>query len=356
MGNLTGNDVWTLYEYCKDAINKHSGEVTSCASIGNEALSRFMNENDMQCIKTEKMVKYIHGSGDSTDNDVIYVVDKLPSLQDCKRFCSNQDNPNENRNICVIYGGEVVQCYKGTPDEVNNAVYLTYKLHKQEYPLLITHLVPRDLTAKCMRAVRIILSHLSRSQYRAEVKHALVSDWETRLKTLEDINLETIDFEHLNNNMTREDILKTIAFQIGQTTQLCAHQELYTKAEIAENFGLLEEFLYRDPNSNIHYLENCKKYFLQCIRGLIKSNGNFITDGVTEWDVTSEKKIIDKTPFEVMNMYDRLYKFMNFLSKCPDRSTVEMEQDMYDFCMEHIPDFIGENGIINFNGKKYFLG
>lgn len=298
-------------------------------------------------------LKYIHGSGDSTDTDVIYVVDKLPSLQECKVFCSNKE---ENRNICVVKHGIVTECYKGTPDEVNNAVYLTYNLHKQEYPLVITRLVPRDLTAKCMRAVRIILSHLSRSQYRHEVKLALVSDWETRLNTLDYINLETIDFNTLNNNMSREDILKTIAFQIGQTTQLCAHQELYTKAEVAENFGLLEEFLYRDPNSNIHYLENCKKYFLLCIRGLIKSDGNFITDGITEWDVTSETKVSDKTSTEVLNVYDRLYMFMYFLMKKPDRSTVEMDQDLYDFCKYHIPVFLGENGIIHFNGKTFFLG
>ena len=299
------------------------------------------------------MIKYIHGSGDSTDLDVIYVVDQLPSLQECKRFCSDKE---ENRNICVIKNGIVTECYKGTPDEVNNAVYLTYGLHKQEFPLLITKLVPRDVTAKCMRAVRIILSHLSRSQYRQQVKHALISDWNTRLDTLDHINLETIDFSTLNHNMTREDILKTIAFQIGQTTQLCVHQELYTKAEVSEFFGTLEQFLYRDPNSDIHELENYKKYLLQCIRGLIKSDGNFITDGVTEWDVTTETKILDKTSFELFNVYDRLYKFMDFLAKKPDRSTVEMEQDLYDFCMDNMQGFINDKGIIHFNGKMFFLG
>lgn len=297
-------------------------------------------------------IKYIHGSGDSTDNDVIYVVDELPSLQDCKRFCSNQDNPDENRNICVIKNGEVVQCYKGTPDEVNNAVYLTYRLHKQEFPLLITHLVPRDKAAKCMRAVRIILSHLSRSQYRSEVKHALVSNFTTRLKTLEDINLETIDFDHLNNNMTREDILKTIAFQIGQTSLLMNGFEAYTKGEVAEYFGL-DEFLYRHKDSDIHELENFKKYFIKCIRAHIQMDErtDVISDSVHVWNVLTETKVTERN---VKTKWDKLYEFMEFLSKKPDRSTVEMDQNLYEFGVSI--GFIPEDGIITFNQKKYFLG
>ena len=47
---------------------------------------------------------------------------------------------------------------------------------------------------------------------------------------------------------------------------------------------------------------------------------------------------------------------MDFLLKKTDRSTVEMEQDLYDFCRGHIPDFVSENGIIRFNGKVFFLG
>lgn len=296
--------------------------------------------------------KYIHGSGDSTDVDVIYVVDVLPSLQECKRFCSNKDNPDENRNICVIRNGEVVSCYKGTPDEVNNAVYLTYRLHKQEFPLLITHLVPRDIAAKTMRAVRIILSHLSRSQYRPIVKKALISNFPARIKALEEINLETIDFSTLNNNMTREDILKTIAFQIGQTCALMSGQELYTKSDVAENFGL-EEFLYRHKDSDIHVLENFKKYFIQCIYEHIQMDErtDSISDSVHVWNVLTEEKVTQRN---IMTKWDELYKFMDFLMKKPDRSSVEMEQSLYEFAIE--VGFITHKGIIEFNNKKFFLG
>ena len=304
-----------------------------------------------------KPIKYIHGSEDSTDCDVIYVFDQMPSLQWCKTYCSDKD---ENRNICVVKNGVVTECYKGTPDEVNNAVFLTYHLHEQEYPLLITRLVQRDVTAKCMRAVRIILSHLSRSQYRPQVKEALVGDWFTRIKTLEDIDLTTIDFSTLNKNMTREDVLKTIAFQMGQTILLLDGIECYTKGSVADNWTILVPFLYRDENTDVQYLEDMKRYFLHRLKKTIVSNGQFITNKpteycglITEYDVKTEKKISESG---TMSMWDRFYKFLNFLSTRTNFATVEMEQDLYDFCNNYVQGFIDDYGVIYFNGKKFFLG
>lgn len=304
-----------------------------------------------------KPIKYIHGSEDSTDCDVIYVFDKMPSLQWCKTYCSDND---ENRNICVVKNGIVTECYKGTPDEVNNAVFLTYHLHEQEYPLLITRLVPRDVTAKCMRAIRIILSHLSRSQYRTQVKAALIGDWFTRIKTLEDIDLTTIDFSTLNKNMTREDILKTIAFQMGQTYHLTNGLELYTKNDVAEASFVLTQFLYRWKDSRIEDLENCKRQFLQQIKECIVSNGEFIINKPTEYngqqteyDVKTEK-IVSNTGTQ--NMWDKFYRFLIFLSTRINFDTIEMDQDLYDFCQNYIQGFIDDNGIIYFNGKQFFLG
>ena len=301
-------------------------------------------------------IKYIHGSGDSIDTDVVYVVDTLPSLQECKKFCSDKE---ENRNLCVVKNGVVTECYKGTPDEVNNAVFLTYHLHEQQYPLLITRLVPRDVTAKCMRAVRIILSHLSRSQYRTQVKAALIGDWFTRIKTLEDIDLTTIDFSTLNKNMTREDILKTIAFQIGQTYHLTNGLELYTKTDVAEASFILTQFLYRWKDSRIVDLENCKNQFLERVKECIISNGEFIINKLTEhgqqteYDVKTEKKISE---IGTMSMWDRFYMFLNFLSTRINFDTIEMDQDLYDFCNNYVQGFIDDFGVIYFNGKKFFLG
>ena len=92
------------------------------------------------------MIRYIHGSADSTDLDVMYVFEALPSQGECHRFCCG--DPRENRNIIAVKDGVVEQCFKGIPDEVNNALLATYPLHPQEYPLVITRRLPRDVFRK----------------------------------------------------------------------------------------------------------------------------------------------------------------------------------------------------------------
>ena len=82
------------------------------------------------------IAKYIHGSEDSIDTDVCYVFDRMPDAGECKRFCDS--TRAENRNIICIENGTVSGCYKGIPDELNNALIETYGLHEQEYPLLIS--------------------------------------------------------------------------------------------------------------------------------------------------------------------------------------------------------------------------
>ena len=191
------------------------------------------------------MIRYIHGSGNSTDIDIHYVMDQIPDLSECKKFCSS--DPNENRNIITISNGIVTGCYKGTVDEINNALLRTYHLHEQTSPLLVNRLVERVKPLKYVRGIRVILSHLSRSQYRPEVKYALRNGFSVRLNTLTDIDLNRIDFNTLNNNMTAEDIAKTIAFQIGQMFALLTENiELYTKDEISEKYPELECFMNRE--------------------------------------------------------------------------------------------------------------
>ena len=236
-------------------------------------------------------IKYTHGSEDSTDIDVMYVFDSLPTKQECKEFCSA--DPTENRNICVINDGEVVACYKGTPDEINNALLDTYYLHREnlKYPLLVTHKVDRDLTVKCIRCIRIILSHLSHSQYREKIKHALVSDLKTRIDTLREIDFSSIDFNSINKKMSREDILKTIAFQVGQTQALLFENECYTKSTVAEQFPPLEQFLYRHEDSDVNVLETYLHWLLNYVECYLTVNGMTVTNGMTTYDIITEQKI-----------------------------------------------------------------
>lgn len=217
------------------------------------------------------MKHYIFGSKSSRDYDILVLVDNIPNIAECKKLCEGYDKyfayhyPDKpvNVNIGVINTiKSLAKVYKGTADEVNNSVCATYNLHEQKFPL---ELVPvnRDVDLKVIRAVRIILGFLSRTQYRKEVKDALFSeDIDLRLKTLKSIDLTTItDF---GKNESLEEICKTIAFQIGQTWSLVEGREVYTKEDIAKPFPSLDKFLKR-TSTDLKVLNTLKDHFVMRI-------------------------------------------------------------------------------------------
>ena len=94
-------------------------------------------------------------------------------------------------------------------DEVNNSLYYTYNLHKQDFPLIIKGPVERDIFRKDIRAVRGILSTLSRTQYRSDIKQSLKSGWNKRMN-YPDLHAEVGVFFAINNKRTFKEINKII--------------------------------------------------------------------------------------------------------------------------------------------------
>ncbi|AEO93467.1 gp208 [Bacillus phage G] len=219
------------------------------------------------------MIKYVHGSEDSLDVDVLYVFDKMPFSAACKEFCSDT---NENRNIIVVESGIVIDCFKGTIDEINNGLLETYNLHEQSFENIVTKKVERDLLIKAIRVMRCLLSHCSRTQYRNAVKKAVKSNsWKERIEIL-----STIDFTNINdfNKIgSKKDVYKVFAFQLGQVLALFNHKELYTKSSIAKEFPLLKEFLYRHDNVNVKNLNLFVSEFLSIVSGFdIEESEEFV--------------------------------------------------------------------------------
>ena len=99
--------------------------------------------------------------------------------------------------------------------------------------------------------MRMILSHLSRTEMRPVIKAALHSNWQTRLVALKKIldNWNTIVIDDKNHKMKAEDILKVIAFQVGQVLGLMDGKELYTKYEISQEYPFLKSTLYREKEA-----------------------------------------------------------------------------------------------------------
>ena len=81
-------------------------------------------------------------------------------------------------------------CFKGNEDEVNNALLATYSLHEQAYPLLIHRTVPRDVFLKDISATRKLISPLTDTPMRRQIKDALRAQWSQRLAVMKELNLQ----------------------------------------------------------------------------------------------------------------------------------------------------------------------
>lgn len=197
----------------------------------------------------------IFGSENSTDYDVMVFVDSMPENIDighqwCKGFNEDishilSDKPL-NSNFGILSNGVVTEVFKGTPDEVNNALYYTYEHHTQFTHIMVMYPVDRDIELKLMRVYRCILSFFSRSHLRTTVKMALKSDIHKKYSTLGMIDFLTItDFPHKKEPI--QDIYKVISFQYGQLFSLLDgyEQDSYTKNGIIKNYPALEPMLNR---------------------------------------------------------------------------------------------------------------
>lgn len=243
----------------------------------------------------EIIARYIFGSGNSLDRDILYIVDNLPgSIKECKDFCNDHSIGNDNPNIATISDGHIESVFKGTVDELNNALLRTYMLHDQEYPLLVDKVMDRDVYLKCIRSVRVILSHLSRSCYRVIIKEALRSGWGKRLDVLCDIcrSNDDIDFSLLNKNMSGRDIMKLIAFQIGQCTALVYGWELYTKDEVCEVFPNLAKYI-RRKSDDWDFLKSVMFDFVVLLKDIdyIDCGENKVQFGDRVYDLKMEKSV-----------------------------------------------------------------
>lgn len=213
----------------------------------------------------KQLSKVRFGSEDSLDKDVVHIFSEIPSFQECKDFCDGKD---ENRNIAIVEEGVVRECYKGTPDELNNALYETYSLHSQSFNNPIKRNIGRIAPLKVVRGTRIILSHLSKTSLREKIKKALKSkDFQQRIETLRDINFRS--------HSVSPDSMKSIAFQLGQTNALIQGYELYTKSQLSEHYPELSPFLYRRPIQNNEPLNQQRDLLLEQIKKIFtRKNGS----------------------------------------------------------------------------------
>jgi len=220
---------------------------------------------------------YIFGSENSQDYDVIVSVDSIPQNIDeahniCKYWNDNlskvlSDKPL-NCNLGIFKDGILVDCFKGTVDELINCIYYTYDNHKQYYPNPISHPIDRDVDEKILRVARFLITFYSRTNLRPQIKAALRGDLKLKLNVLKQIDFtKMIDFPGKKEKV--EDIYKVIAFQFGQIFSLIDNHEpdSYTKNGIIKNYPDLKNFINRETisNSDLEILNSYLFRFIQLI-------------------------------------------------------------------------------------------
>ena len=209
------------------------------------------------------LARYNHGSEDSVDCDVLYIADSLPSQQECAAFCSA--DRSENRNLAVVSDGVVSACYKGFPDEVNNAAVATYPLHPQRDGMMITRAVPRDRELKYLSVLRKFIMELRHTDLYGEAKKALKGTYGNRMLLARSADLRGLRWEIPPED--RLERIKSMAFQFGQALALHEGIEVYTKRSIGERLPALEKYLKRSEASPDD-LEKAKNAFLDILETL----------------------------------------------------------------------------------------
>ncbi len=209
----------------------------------------------------------VFGSKSSLDLDVCFFVQSLGNIVENNQRINvllttqNFDNNKKvNANLAIISNGKIVRCFKGTADELNNSLFLTYDFHEQEHALLIEGLVKRNLDLKMIRCARTLVSYFTRTDLRTEAKSALRGDFKFKMKFLSSIKLD--DYSDFGKHGNITEIYKSMAFQLGQTLGLMNGTELYTKETIAEEFPSLKDYLFRKPNDSSG-LQNALNLFLE---------------------------------------------------------------------------------------------
>lgn len=221
----------------------------------------------------------IFGSKSSLDIDVMVFVDFIEdnpyyALERTKVYNKEiakflNTDKEVNSNLAIVENGIIKQVLKGTEDEVNNSMIRTYDLHEQIYPNKIRAFIERDIDLKILRTTRVLLSLISRTEYRPIVKLALQKPFQERIEALYLCDISKMDSSSvINKNVSYEDFIKVYAFQLGQTIGLLDGLELYTKEEIIDSYPELKPYILRDITVDLVILEKWRKIFLDRTKDL----------------------------------------------------------------------------------------
>ena len=277
---------------------QHSKQIKSNIKMTNKT----MEDNILlDIIKENGFIYNIFGSPNGNDCDVAVLITKKFLLDVSGKFERVRDlykdaltnliencDVNIDVNLVIIENGKVVWVRYGTTWETNNAIFYTYHLHDQKYPIFISNAVlPTEIekNAKIHRAVRNILSIYMRSLYRNEVTKVLHPTYNLnqRINMINKIEMnQNIWAENRKDEFKIGRQLKRACYQTLQAITALETPGLYTKMELLEFRPIMQVFLKRiQPTmSDYHNLQLLFKEFIEIIK--IRANKGLIDLNETE--------------------------------------------------------------------------
>jgi RNA ligase len=300
-----------------DSNNNHDTDtLASTVRLSDEIESHVLSADDIVAVLR-------HGSPDSCDNDVAYFVKQIPPAKVCTAFCQQGSTlHNEDRNIILCENGIVKWCLKGYPDETNNAILATWRLHKSNIISRnsklsafcpISTVVKRNVVYKVCRTTLSVLGlcihqpeQKQQPEFRARVKRTLRShDHAQRIRSLAGIDFSVL---RLSANSW-----KSIAFQLAQCTELVKGNEIYTKLDVVKLYPGIAPLIQRKvlPESSSAFdavmasLSQLRDTFISLVGSTSRVHCQVHRTSKHSWNtiVLSDKRASD--PHSELNEFER---------------------------------------------------
>jgi hypothetical protein len=267
----------------------------------------------------------IHGSEDSIDRDVIYLINAMPKNKNLVHEFVNEDTKRENRNLAVLDEelGVIVDCYKGTPDAINNQIADTFHLHVQmmkECPVRVR--ITRNVPLKVTRSIRQLIGFVAQVLHHFPTDSALYGQYHGPIKTaLKSKNfmarlecLSTLDYVHIFKENIDIKIFKSLGFQFAQTKAMLENNlELYSKKTVSEYDTRLEPVMYRREDIITKSLE----YYLS----LFNEYRDWLVQRLSAVQVAQDKEL------NILYALDEDVDKDDFYSQCGDGIIVDMGRE-----------------------------
>jgi hypothetical protein len=255
-------------------------------------------KKELEIVKDFPYPYYQYGSSNSTDSDVIISIPStvMPIGQELrKRFVRqllDDFNLDWNATLAVFEDGVMIDTIynKSWIDSLNNAFFETYKYHIQFFEIPVTKTVERNKTLAIYKAVRTVLTFLTRTPLRTTIKPILkgIHPFYAKLDVLKTIDFNS--FETFNQkNAPDIDIWKIVAFYIGQNILLIEKDiEIYTKNDVLVHYPELDAFILRKTitEKDKVFLTRLKNDWLTAIQ----LNGEYVQEG---WMLSCGNECID---------------------------------------------------------------